>query len=521
MSLRAVVQKLYRRPQIGKIKTGGKSVHQTETANSQVALRLSGELCIKAPPTRRQFTDRLLHNLRDALLTCETPPPGSKPLRAERNRIFAQVTRTETVASLSRVFGIQSLALTIETPGDSLATITENGVTLFRDLVAHKKFAVRARRVGEKSHALFKSIEVARALGAALLPFASGVDLENPEVEVHVEFHAGRAFFFRESQAGPAGLPLGVEGRAVALLSGGFDSPVAAWQMLKRGVLLDYVFCNMGGSEHQETVLRVAKFLADRWSYGTRPVLHAIDFEPVMRELREKTIQRYWQVLLKRLMLRAAEKIAHERKALALITGEAVGQVSSQTLQNLAVISQATSLPILRPVVGMNKDEILALARTIGVHDLSAVVAEHCAMVPTKPATAAKLPVILTEETKLDLRVLDHAVATRTVLPLRELDLSTRTDLAIEKIPDGSIVLDLRSKAAYQNWHYPSALHLEFEDALRAFRAFDPAKTYLLVCEIGLKSAQLTELMRKAGFKAFHFAGGFKALFAHAQKSNA
>lgn len=494
---------------------------QAETTPAQVALRLSGELCIKAPPTRRQFTDRLIHNLRDALLAYETPAPGTKPIRPERNRIFAKVTRPETVAALGRVFGIQSLALTIETPAESLAAIAEVGVTLFRDSVAGKKFAVRARRIGEKSEARFTSLEVAQAVGAALHPYASGVDLKNPEVEVHVEFHAGRAFFFRESKSGPAGLPLGVEGRALALLSGGFDSPVAAWQMLKRGVQLDYVFCNMGGAEHQKTVLRVAKFLADHWSYGTRPSLHAIDFEPVMLELREKTTQRYWQILLKRLMLRAAEQIAREQNALALITGEAVGQVSSQTLQNLAVISQATTLPILRPVVGLNKDEILTLARNIGAHDLSAAVAEHCAMVPSKPATAAKLDIVLGEEAKFDLAYLQRAVETRTILPLRELDFATRseTSLATDKIPDGCIVLDLRSRAAYQSWHYPGALHLEFEQALRAYSAFERSKTYLLVCEIGLKSAQLTELMRKAGFTAFHFAGGFKALFAYAEKT--
>jgi thiamine biosynthesis protein ThiI len=118
--------------------------------------------------------------------------------------------------------------------------------------------------------------------------------------------------------------------------------------MLRRGVRVDYAFCNLGGETHQLGVLRVAKLLADRWSYGDRPRLHAIDFAAVADELRARTQPRYWQILLKRMMLRAAARVLRERRASAIVTGDAVGQVSSQTLPNLAVISRATSEAILR-----------------------------------------------------------------------------------------------------------------------------------------------------------------------------
>jgi thiamine biosynthesis protein ThiI len=261
-------------------------------------------------------------------------------------------------------------------------------------------------------------------------------------------------------------------------------------------------------------VLRVVEVLAKRWSWGDRPRLHAVDFEPLAAELRERSERRYWQVLLKRLMLRAAEAVARERAASAIVTGEAMGQVSSQTLQNLAVISQATRQLILRPLIGANKEEIVASAARIGTFELSKVVAEYCAMVPKRPATAAALDAVLAEEAKLDPRLLERAVESRRVFDLRELDVEKLAPpgLEIERIPEGAVLIDLRSKAEYDSWHHPDALRLDFAQALEAFRGFDRARTYVLTCEFGLKSAHLAELMRREGFEAYDFKGGVRAL---------
>jgi thiamine biosynthesis protein ThiI len=300
----------------------------------------------------------------------------------------------------------------------------------------------------------------------------------------------------------------------VALVSGGFDSAVAAWQMQRRGVVLEHVFCNLGGAAHELGVLRVMKVVAERWSAGARPRLHAVDFAAVAAELRARTEARYWQVLLKRQMLRAAERVAREWRAAAIVTGEAVGQVSSQTLGNLAVISEATPLPILRPLVGANKDEIIALAGKIGTAELSAVVQEYCAMVPRRPATAAALGAILAEEARLDPEVLERAVAGRRVFDLHALDPDAHSvpELEVEAIPSGATVIDLRPRTAHRAWHWPGALQLDLGPALQAYPSFDKEKTYVLYCEFGLKSAHLAELMRRAGFEAFHVKGGTKQL---------
>ena len=188
--------------------------------------------------------------------------------------------------------------------------------------------------------------------------------------------------------------------------------------------------------------------------------------------------------------------------------------MSSQTLQNLAVISRATDLPILRPLVGANKEEILQVARSIGTYELSKVVGEYCALVPGKPATAARRDRVEDEERRLPGDVVDRATASRNVFDLRSLDLSTLDDpaLQIDAIPDDAVVIDLRSKPAYQEWHHPGALFLDFADAMAAYPSFDRANRYVLYCEFGLKSAHLAERMRAEGFDARSYRDGAATL---------
>jgi thiamine biosynthesis protein ThiI len=479
-------------------------------------VRLSGDVSTKARFTHARFTRRLCENLRDAL---EADGIAGR-VRATHDRIFVETSRPEAAATLARVFGVQSCSQATPVPAADLAELVAAAEAFFRERVRGRRFAVRARRVGERTLIPLDPRELERALGAALLPVSAGVDLDHPEATAAVELVEDRAFLFHERVPGPGGLPIGVEGRAVALVSGGFDSPVAAWRLLKRGVALHYLFCNLGGASHELGVLRVMKVIADRWSYGTRPKLHAADFAPVADELRARTERRYWQVLLKRQMLRAGELLARELRAEALVTGEALGQVSSQTLTNLAVISDATALPILRPLVGFNKDEILADAQRIGTFELSAVVGEYCAMVPRKPATAATRAAIAAEEAKLDPALLARVVAERAVLDLRALDPEKLgiPELERDDVPEGAVVLDLRSRAAFESWHWPGALYLDFAHALALVPKLEPGRTYLAYCEFGLKSAHLAELMRRRGLDAWNFRGGFRALARHARE---
>ncbi len=478
-------------------------------------LRYSGDLSTKARGTRYRFVRRLLHNLRDAAVAEGIAPR----IDISHDRILVSLHERADLAPLTRVFGLQSVSLVERRPATGIDAIVADGLELFAARVRSRRFAVRARRVGNRPADAVGTREVERRLGAALLPHAAGVDLENPEVTVHLEITRDATFYFTERIPAPGGLPLGVSGRAVALLSGGFDSAVAAWQMLKRGISLDYVFCNLGGATHEQGALRVAKVLADRWSYGEKPRFHAVDFAPIAGDLMERAQTRYWQVLLKRSMLRVAARVARERRAAAIVTGEAVGQVSSQTLPNLSVISASTELPILRPLVGFNKEEIIALARRVGTFELSKVVGEYCALVPRRPATAAKAEVIGAEEAALDAGLVEHALAARRVIDLRDLDLEKLElpELEIASVPEGATMIDLRPKAAFDAWHFPGAVRLDFAQALQAHASFDRSRTYVVYCPIGLKSAHVAEVMRRHGLDAHRFRGDLRAMRHHAE----
>jgi thiamine biosynthesis protein ThiI len=477
----------------------------------RILVRFSGDISTKARNTRKRFLQRLSENLEDAL--------ASAGIQGRVERTWSRITvETEDPAAVNlctRVFGVQSVSPVERRQWTDLDDLLAQAHELFAERVEGRSFAVRARRSGRKLQSIpFRSGDVERELGTLLLAHARKVDLSNPEVTAALEIHPGHVDLFTDRVAGPGGLPLGVGGRALSLVSGGFDSGVASWQMLKRGLALDYLFFNLGGLAHEVGVLRVMKVIADQWSHGHRPQLISVDLRPAVEAMQQTVTPRYWQIVLKRLMMRAADLVADQLGHVALVTGEAVGQVSSQTLQNLAVIDAGSRHLVLRPLVGSNKDEIVSLTRSIGTFDLSAAVGEYCAILPKYPATSSRLEVIERQEAGLDFAQLDKAVAVRQQFDLRGLDVGGigAEQLETSEVPEGAAVIDLRSKPAYDSWHFPDALHLEYGQALTAYASFRRDTAYVLYCEVGLKSAHLAELMQAEGFDARHFRGGVRQI---------
>lgn len=483
-------------------------------------LRYAGEVTTKGKGTRLQFQRRLGRNIQRALDS--TGLEGSRVER-EWSRIFVRAPKAAAMEVLPRIFGLQSFSPVVSRPWKTLEDIVDAGEELFGDQVVGKVFAVRTRRGGDKKWVPFRSAEVDRALGDRLYERSAGVDLENPDVWVRLEIRVGEVFFFQQSIPCPGGLPLGTEGSALALVSGGFDSGVAAWNLLKRGVQLDYLFCNLGGTAHLEGVLRVMKLMASRWSYGYKPRLYAVDLQDAVAALQESTDPRYWQILLKRLMFRAADRVARRLRVEALVTGEAVGQVSSQTLRNLRVIEDATDFIVLRPLIGLNKDEIIDQARRIGTYELSAVVPEYCALEAKRPATHARFDDVLAEEAKLPEDLIQLALDRAEIIHLARLDSADLSDpaLAVDDIPADAVVIDLRSATAYQGWHYPKAQHLDYFDTQRSIQNFEEGTTYVLYCEVGLKSAHAAEILRGHGRTALHFRGGLRSLLRYTAEQDA
>ncbi|MFV1986202.1 MAG: tRNA uracil 4-sulfurtransferase ThiI [Gemmatimonadota bacterium] len=472
----------------------------------QAMVRFSGELSTKAKRTRSRFQKRLARNLRDAFAS----EGVDAEVRTEWSRFFVDAADLSFIEPLQRTFGISSCSLLSGDCAADLDVIVERGRELFADRVRGKKYAVRARRSGRHE---FSSGDIHHSLGAALNEGAT-VDLGSPDITVFVEVRDDRAFFYDDSIPGPSGLPLGVQGRALALISGGFDSAVSAWMALRRGITLDYVFCNLGGSAYERMVVEVTKVLSDHWSYGTRPRLHVLEFGAVVDAMRERAKPAYLQVVLKRMMYRAAAQIGDEIGAEALITGESVGQVSSQTLTNLAAIEDASSLPVLRPLLGFNKEEIIARCREIGTHDLSARIREYCEVSPARPVTASSREDATAQELAVGHEELEAAVKGRTVLDLHSLrpEEMVGAALYVTEIPEGATVIDTRPVAAFEAWHLPGSTRRDLDEVEATYSRLDRSGTYVLLCAEGLRTAYVAEVMQRAGYEAYSFLGGVPRL---------
>lgn len=477
-----------------------------ESARRRVLVRLAGEIGTKARATRRRFLRRLTLNVERAL--------GSSGLEArvhqEWSRLLVDADDCGAARrALARVFGVHSAAEVVEVGFTSLEQLVDSLVPLYGPRVEGRSFAVRARG---QSKLGFGWRELAVVLGAALRPLAERVDLEQPEVEVPVMLEGERAFAVLEVTSGPGGLPLGVGGTAVALLSGGFDSPVAAWQVMSRGVGVELLICDLGGCGQVEQVLSVAGTLAAEWAPGWGLRAHVVDLTPVVSALLERVPGRLRQLLLKRAMYRVADRLAREVGGEAIVTGESLGQVSTQTLRNLAVCERAIELPVLRPLAGMGKEEILRRAREIGTYEASSRVVEHCSIAGGRVLTWASPELVESVERDLldtvgGLAWVEAALEGRRVLrlPAEQPGPSRRPDWIVDSVPPGALVVDVREMGEGTP---VGDLQIPFSRARELLDRFDPARTYVLVCASGRRSEALAAWLRERGIAAFSLAGG-------------
>lgn len=490
---------------------------QEPIANQFVSMSLSGEVSTKASATRRSFHRRLRANVKDVLARHGL----AGRIHDRRDRIDIEGIGESALEPLSRVFGIQAVRTVHSLPWQALEDIVDAGERLYRDAVPGRCFAVRPRRVGPRHQIGISCEELARRLGQKLVEAGGRVDLDAPEVPVHVEVRPHDVLFFHESTSGPGGLPIGVEGRALTLISGGFDSAVAAWQMLRRGVETDFLLFNLAGWPQEQAVRQVLHRLDEDWMGGTRSHLYIVDFRPVVAELRQRVRSRYWQVLLKRLMMRAADRLAADCGSEALVTGEAIGQVSSQTLTNLGAITARTATPVLRPLLGQNKHEIVELARHIGTAGISGGVEEFCALDGASPATRVRIAELDREEERLGRALVETLARRYRTVPHTAFGDALEETPELERVPDHVAVIDLRSQAEFEEWCWPHAIHLEFDKAMEHAGRLPRERAYLFYCEVGLKSAYLAEMMRQSGYEAWSFRGGVGPLREHARHTKA
>jgi len=348
---------------------------------------------------RRYFTELLKRNILAAVKDF-----GPKEIRSLPARILVTFKNhpasADLIERISAVFGVANFSL-VERVDRDLEALRRQILTALNGH-SFESFRIETQR-GDKSFPL-GSPEINRQLGAAVKEKVNArVDLEHPEFTVIVEILPNDAFFGFNKIAGAGGLPVGSSGRVVALISGGIDSPVAAYRLMQRGCRMIFVhFHSVPYQDRtsQEKVRRLVQRLT-RHQFTSR--LYLVPFGEIQRQIVATVARPLRVVLYRRMMLRISETIARKDKAKALVTGESLGQVASQTLDNMAVIQQATRLPILRPLVGMDKQEIIDQARRIGTFEISSIPDQDCCQlfVPAHPATKAHFAAVEEDEAKL------------------------------------------------------------------------------------------------------------------------
>lgn len=359
---------------------------------------------------RAFFLNRLVDALRVSLggLPIERiDRPGDRVLIWLRDEACAE----EAIDRLSRVLGIAYFALARPTERDLDAICQAAWEEMQNEEFA--TFAVRAKR-SDKSFPC-RSLDIERTVGAHLLAKlaetgrSARVNLSDPDLVCKIEISPGPALVYARKIPGPGGLPPKTAGRMVCLLSGGFDSAVAAYKMMKRGAHLIFVHFYGTGAQPGESSTHVARALVRRLTaYQFTSLLHLVPFEPIQREIVRKAPESLRVLLYRRMMMRIAGEIARRNHALALVNGDSLGQVASQTLDNMVAIDGAATLPVFRPLVGDDKQEILAIAKRIGTYEISAEPFHDCCPVflPRSPALRATPSELDHAETNLDIPAL-------------------------------------------------------------------------------------------------------------------
>jgi len=373
-----------------------------------VIVRFGGEIGIKSEWTRKSYESLILKNIKKALIFHDI---DFKEFLRYPGRIYIK-TEMPIKASekLVKVFGISSVSPAIETTSN-LEDIEQKSLELAKEkLDKNAKFAVRCRRVGAHT---YTSMDVCRKVGQILLDELAErklkVDLENPDVEIQIEVREDKAYIYSEVLSGPGGFPLGAQPKLVCLLSGGIDSPVACWLVMKRGAPITPIYFDNYPFTDETTLKRavnVAEKLAE-WAIGHSMKLYIVPHGPNLIEIKEKCPERLTCILCKRMMYRIAQEIAHKEKAEGIVTGESIGEQASQTLWNLKVLNEAArQYPVYRPLVGFDKVETEKIAKKIGTYEISIQKAKGCEAVPKKPATKASLKMVLEAEKALDIETM-------------------------------------------------------------------------------------------------------------------
>lgn len=370
----------------------------------EIILIKSGEIALKGQ-NRRSFEDKLISNIRRRL-----SPLGEFEYRLAQSTLSVEpkdelIDLDEAADRVSRVFGISGFSRACVAEKDIDDIKNKAAVYLESTLSAIKTFKVETKR-SDKQFPL-KSPQISEEVGGFLLERFKNlsVDVHNPDFIVYVEVRDYAAYIRGPQEKGAGGMPVGTGGRAGLLISGGIDSPVAAYMMAKRGVELTAVHFASPPYTSERAEIKVKDLLAQVARYAGVFRLYTVCFTEIQEQIGEHCKEEFFTIIMRRMMMRIAERIAKKEHCKALVTGESIGQVASQTMDALCCTDAVCSVPVFRPLIAMDKDEIVSVSRRIGTFDISVRPYEDCCTVftPRHPRTRPKMEDVIFEESKLDI----------------------------------------------------------------------------------------------------------------------
>ena len=384
----------------------------------EIILIKNGELALKGL-NRSTFEDVLVKNLKYRIKKC-----GPSEVKKSQSTIMVEPLSDDfdfksALKATEKVFGIAAFSRAAALP-KNMDDIIAEGVAYLADALKNiKKFMVESKRSDKKFP--LGSLEISAQFGGALLEKYShlSVDVHNPEAVVVVEVRDNYAYVRCGQIKGAGGMPVSTGGRAEILISGGIDSPVAAWMMAKRGIQLAAVHFASPPYTSPRAEQKVHRLLSKVAQYSGPIGLHTIPFTEIQEQIAKNCKEEYFTLIMRRFMMRIAEKMAIKEHCGALITGESVGQVASQTLPALNVTNSVVEMPVLRPLIGMDKDEIIDISRKIDTFDISIEPFEDCCTVftPKHPKTRPELQKCIEAESVLDIDgLVERAVAGATFM---------------------------------------------------------------------------------------------------------
>ena len=462
---------------------------------------------IKSDSVRKRFIKVLTGNIRNVL------NKHDDTLAVVRHWDYIEVrsklteNRPHLIELLQRIPGIHHFLEVDEKPFTDLHDIFEQTLQEVGAQLENKTFCVRVKRKGKHS---FSSIEAERYIGGGLNQHiaTAKVKLTHPDVMVRIDIEHDKMMSVKARYAGIGGYPIGTQEDVLSLISGGFDSGVSSYMLIRRGSRVHYCFFNLGGAAHEIGVKQMAYHIWNRFSPSHKVRFIAINFEAVVGEILEKIDSSQMGVVLKRMMVRAASKIAERFAIQAILTGEALGQVSSQTLTNLRLIDEVSETLVLRPLISHDKEQIIATAKEIGTDDIAKSMPEFCGVISKNPTVKAVREKIVAEELNFDFSILENAVQNAQYLDIRKIAEQTERDVVqvdvVSVLTGEDVILDIRSPE--ETDENPLQLEgrnvtlLPFYKLSSQFASLDQSKTYLLYCERGVMSKLQALYLKENGF---------------------